>query len=83
MTIDSTARIEDGAVIGAGASIGPYCVVGGNAEIGENCRLIAHCVCPGTSRNLQRRSLHSPFPARQHASMSRSTFASAGNFIAL
>ena len=27
-TIDPTARIEDGAVIGEGTTIGPYCVIG-------------------------------------------------------
>ena len=26
--IDPTARVEDGAVIGEGTSIGPYCVIG-------------------------------------------------------
>ena len=41
-TIDSTARIADGAVIGAGVVIGPYCVVGPEAVIGPDCKLIAH-----------------------------------------
>ena len=50
MTIDPTARIEDGAVIGAGASIGPYCIIGRNAEIGENCRLIAHVHVDGQTK---------------------------------
>jgi UDP-N-acetylglucosamine acyltransferase len=40
--IDPTARIEDGAVIGEGTSIGPYCIVGRDVVIGANCRLIAH-----------------------------------------
>jgi len=40
--IDSTARIEDGAVIGDGVSIGPYCVIGANVTIGPECRLISH-----------------------------------------
>ncbi len=40
--IDSTARIEDGAVIGEGVSIGPYCVVGANVTIGPECRLLSH-----------------------------------------
>lgn len=40
--IDPTARIEDGAVIGEGVSIGPYCVVGANVTIGPDCRLISH-----------------------------------------
>jgi UDP-N-acetylglucosamine acyltransferase len=40
--IDSTARIEDGAVVGDGVSIGPFCVVGANATIGPQCRLVSH-----------------------------------------
>lgn len=42
MIIDPTARIEDGAVIGAGTSIGPYCIIGSHVVIGPNCKLIAH-----------------------------------------
>src|ERR1700722_18332017 len=41
-TIDPTARVEDGAVIGEDATIGPYCVIGRDAVIGPNCKLIAH-----------------------------------------
>jgi UDP-N-acetylglucosamine acyltransferase len=41
-TIDPTARVEDGAVIGAGAAIGPYCVIGRDVTIGANCKLISH-----------------------------------------
>jgi UDP-N-acetylglucosamine acyltransferase len=41
-TIDPTARVEDGAVIGEGTSIGPYCIVGPHVVIGANCRVIAH-----------------------------------------
>lgn len=40
--IDPTARIEDGAVIGDDASIGPYCVVGPHVRIGPGCTLHAH-----------------------------------------
>jgi UDP-N-acetylglucosamine acyltransferase len=41
-TIDPTARIEDGAVIGEGTSVGPYCIIGRNVVVGANCKLIAH-----------------------------------------
>ena len=41
-TIDPTARVEDGAVIGEGTTIGPYCIIGRNVVIGANCKLIAH-----------------------------------------
>jgi UDP-N-acetylglucosamine acyltransferase len=46
-TIDPTARIEDGAVIGAGASIGPYCVIGPHVVIGADCKLMAHVSVAG------------------------------------
>lgn len=40
--IDPTARIEDGAVIGDGTTIGPYCIIGANVTIGPDCKLHAH-----------------------------------------
>jgi UDP-N-acetylglucosamine acyltransferase len=46
-TIDPTARIEDGAVIGAGTSIGPYCIIGPNVVIGADCKLMAHVSIAG------------------------------------
>lgn len=46
-TIDSTARVADGAVIGQGTSIGPYCIIGPDARIGEGCRLEAHVSVAG------------------------------------
>ncbi|SDR93538.1 acyl-ACP--UDP-N-acetylglucosamine O-acyltransferase [Bradyrhizobium canariense] len=41
-TINPTARIEDGAVIGEGTSIGPYCTIGPDVIIGADCKLISH-----------------------------------------
>src|SRR5262249_61124949 len=41
-TIDPTARIEPGAVLGKDVSIGPCCVIGPQAVIGDGCRLISH-----------------------------------------
>lgn len=45
--IDSTARIEDGAVIGDDVEIGPFCIVGPNATIGARCRLVSHVSVTG------------------------------------
>lgn len=45
--IDPTARIEDGAVIGDGATIGPYCIIGSNVTIGPDCKLHAHVSIAG------------------------------------
>jgi len=41
-TIDPSARIEAGAVIGQDVSIGPFCVIGPNVVLGEGCKLLAH-----------------------------------------
>jgi UDP-N-acetylglucosamine acyltransferase len=40
--IDSTARVADGAALGADVSIGPYCVIGANVVLGDGVRLQAH-----------------------------------------
>ncbi|MBR0697500.1 acyl-ACP--UDP-N-acetylglucosamine O-acyltransferase [Bradyrhizobium lablabi] len=48
--IDPTARIADGAVIGAGTQIGPYCVIGPDVVIGDDCKLIAHVTIIGHTR---------------------------------
>lgn len=40
--IDPSARIEDGAVIGADVEIGPFCIVGKDVKIGNGCRLMSH-----------------------------------------
>ncbi len=46
-SIDPTARVAPGAVIGKGVSIGPYCVVGPNVVLGDHCRLIAQANITG------------------------------------
>jgi UDP-N-acetylglucosamine acyltransferase len=40
--IDSSARIEAGAVIGRDVTIGPFCTVGPHVTVGDGCRLVAH-----------------------------------------
>jgi UDP-N-acetylglucosamine acyltransferase len=40
-SIDESARVASGAVIGANVSIGPFCVIGPDVVIGDGCRLIA------------------------------------------
>ena len=41
---DSTARVESGARVGRGASIGPFAVIHSGAEIGENVSIGSHSV---------------------------------------
>ena len=47
MTIHSTAIVEDGALLGAGVEVGPYCLVQAGAELGDGVRLQAHVVIGG------------------------------------
>ena len=58
--IDPTARVADGARLGAGVEIGPYCVIGAEAAIGEGCRLLAH-VYVGGRTSIGPRSIVYPF----------------------
>jgi UDP-N-acetylglucosamine acyltransferase len=41
-SIDPTARIESGAVIGRDVSIGPYCVIGSKVVLSDGCRIAGH-----------------------------------------
>jgi len=46
-SIDPTARVAAGAIIGKGVHIGPYCVVGPHVVLGDHCRLISHVSLTG------------------------------------
>lgn len=45
--IHPTAIIEDGARLGKGVRVGPYCLVGGEVSLGDACELISHVVVSG------------------------------------
>ncbi len=45
--IHPTAIVEDGARLGAGVRIGPFCMVGANVELGDGCELKSHVVVAG------------------------------------
>lgn len=47
MAIHPTAIVEDGARIGAGVEIGPFCIVGRNAVLGDGVRLVSHATVTG------------------------------------
>ncbi len=48
-SIHPTAVIEDGAALGEGVSIGPYCVVGADVTLGDHTKLESHVVVTGRS----------------------------------
>jgi UDP-N-acetylglucosamine acyltransferase len=58
--IDPTARVTDGAKLGADVEIGPYCIVGPDVTLGDGCRLIAHVHLAGIT-SIGARTLVYPF----------------------
>jgi len=47
--IDPTARIAEGARLGADVVIGPYCIIGGEVTIGDGCKLLSHVNITGVT----------------------------------
>lgn len=45
--IHPTAIVEDGATLGEGVRIGPYCIVGSQAKLGAGVELISHVIVTG------------------------------------
>lgn len=58
MTIHPTALIEDGAKLGAGVEIGPFCMVGRRVALGEGVRLLSHVVVKGVTELGARTVVH-------------------------
>ncbi|HTQ12407.1 MAG TPA: acyl-ACP--UDP-N-acetylglucosamine O-acyltransferase [Rhizomicrobium sp.] len=58
MTIHPTSVVEDGAVLGAGVEIGPFCTVAGTAVLGEGVRLQSHAVVGPRTRIGARTVVH-------------------------
>jgi len=48
--IHPTAIVEDGARLGEGVRIGPYCHVGAEVSLGDGCELVSHAVVAGRTR---------------------------------
>jgi UDP-N-acetylglucosamine acyltransferase len=49
-SVHPTAIIEDGAVLGQGVEIGPFCCVGSNVILDDGVRLVSHVVVDGHTR---------------------------------
>lgn len=59
MAVHPTAIVEDGAVLGSGVEIGPYCVVGPEVRLGDGVRLLPHVVVAGKTEIGARCVIHS------------------------
>ena len=64
-SIHPTAIVEDGATIGAGVRIGPFCIVGADSTLGEGVELISHAVVTGHT-TIGARSKIFPFASIGH-----------------
>jgi UDP-N-acetylglucosamine acyltransferase len=58
MAVHPTAIVEDGAALGAGVEIGPFCTVGGKVVLGDGVRLISHVIVAGNTSFGQRTVVH-------------------------
>jgi UDP-N-acetylglucosamine acyltransferase len=58
MAVHPTAIVEDGAVLGAGVEVGPYCIVGREVKLGEGVRLLSHVVIGGQTEIGARTVVH-------------------------
>jgi UDP-N-acetylglucosamine acyltransferase len=58
MAVHATAIVEDGAMLGAGVEIGPFCIVGSEARLGDGVRLLSHAIVKGRTEVGARTVLH-------------------------
>jgi len=58
MAVHPTAIVEDGAVLGAGVEVGPYCIVGRDTKLGDGVRLVSHVVIAGATEIGARTVIH-------------------------
>ncbi|MEJ0025967.1 MAG: acyl-ACP--UDP-N-acetylglucosamine O-acyltransferase [Rhizomicrobium sp.] len=58
MAVHPTAIVEDGAKLGAGVEIGPFCLVGQGAVLGDGVRLLSHAIVKGRTEIGARTVIH-------------------------
>jgi len=59
MAVHPTAIVEDGAKLGAGVEIGPFCLVGAQVQLGDGVRLLSHAIVKGRTTIGARTVIHS------------------------
>lgn len=62
MVIHSTAIVEDGASLGEGVEVGPFCFIGKHVRLGPGCRLLSHVSIVGRS-TVGKENIFYPFSA--------------------
>jgi UDP-N-acetylglucosamine acyltransferase len=62
--IHASAIVEDGAQLGAGVRVGPFCHVGPQAQLGDGVELMSHVVVAGKT-SIGARSRVFPFASRR------------------
>jgi UDP-N-acetylglucosamine acyltransferase len=65
VVIHPTAVVEDGARLGAGTFVGPFCHIGAEIELGEDAQLVSHVVLAGRTRIGARTKIY-PFASLGH-----------------
>jgi len=58
MAVHPTAIVEDGAKLGAGVEIGPFCLVGAQVQLGDGVRLLSHAIVKGRTTIGARTVIH-------------------------
>ena len=58
MAIHPTAIVEDGAKLGSGVEVGPFCLVNSRAVLGDGVRLLSHVVVTGVTQVGARTLVH-------------------------
>lgn len=58
MAVHPTAIVEDGARLGDGVEIGPFCLVGRDAVLGDGVRLLSHAIVTGRTEIGARTVIH-------------------------
>ncbi len=58
MAVHPSSIVEDGATLGAGVEVGPFCVVGRQSVLGDGVRLLSHVVVKGDTRIGARTVVH-------------------------
>jgi UDP-N-acetylglucosamine acyltransferase len=81
MAVHPSAIVEDGARIGAGVEIGPFCIVERDVELGEGVRLLSHVCIKGPTKIGARTIVHPNAVLGGEGQIRKNDFSDAGLLI--